>query len=220
MIISSFKLYVTYHCYIMNQAKTATNLTFLKEAEKVITYCIPHCRYFSDSLKFIDIPLQDYWNKLLDSNIRAGTMACMWCMKAQVVRRLSVAFFKWKYTGAAVPTAQNSEINHKSLKPQEIPMSAVLANAISLMNQLKESEVERDLSTQLFMSPSASVQVANEVATSILQQDLQQQHHLVPPGGSFRWESRRSRASSFGPADAPAAAAAQLQEEGEQSTAL
>jgi hypothetical protein len=149
---------------------------------------------------------QDYWNKLLDSNIRAGTMACMWCMKAQVVKRISVAFFRWKYgVSKSAGTGGNNSLfsspTHKSSlsSPHGAPMSAVLAHAISVANHIKRQEVESELNfspisgteSHIFRSPSASVQAANAAATSVLQHDLQ----IMPPP-LFPWHERR-RAGSF-----------------------
>lgn len=39
---------------------------------------------------------QDTWNKLLEANIRFGTTACLWCIKTQMVKKLSLAFHRWK----------------------------------------------------------------------------------------------------------------------------
>lgn len=144
------------------QVKSTNSLPFLKESEK------------------------DYWNKLLDSNIRAGTMACMWCMKAQLVKKTSLAFHRWKFvvarqswynnsspsksiqntasraTSSSPPQSTEKLLNHAGARP----VSAVLANAMQLVNTLKESDAERDVNTRLFASPSASVKAANAAATS------------------------------------------------------
>lgn len=39
---------------------------------------------------------KDSWNRLLEANVRSGTMACMWCIKTQVVKMQALAFNKWK----------------------------------------------------------------------------------------------------------------------------
>ena len=115
-------------------------------------------------------------------------MACMWCMKAQLVKKTSLAFHKWKFVVAKESwhirngpskhhfslTAPGSAVQSFAPLPSEHttgsvgirPVSAVLANAISLVNQLKETDAERDVNTRLFTSPSASVKAANAVATS------------------------------------------------------
>jgi hypothetical protein len=128
-------------------------------------------------------------------------------MKAQVVKRISVAFFKWKYNFAKTSEGNgSSQINtpRRASSPERsrnAPISEVLARAISLVNHVKEHEVERELkNSALFMSPSASVQAANAAATSVLQLDAQSMPTHVGSGGSvsggFSWESRR-RAGSF-----------------------
>jgi len=139
----------------------------------------------TNSLPFLKESEKDYWNKLLDSNIRAGTMACMWCLKTTYVKKISLAFYRWKLNAAKeVWRGNNSPVKgsnqYASLRtpsgsleqieerPQNSlrPVSTVLANAISLMNQLKETDAERDLNTRLFASPSASVKAANAMAAS------------------------------------------------------
>lgn len=39
---------------------------------------------------------KDSWNRLLEANVRSGTIACMWCIKTQVVRMQALAFNRWK----------------------------------------------------------------------------------------------------------------------------
>ena len=39
---------------------------------------------------------REAWNRLIDANVRSGIMACIWCMKAQVVKITAMAFHKWK----------------------------------------------------------------------------------------------------------------------------
>lgn len=140
----------------------------------------------SGNLAFMGQEEKDHWDKLVDSNIRAGTMACMWCMKAQLVKKTSLAFHKWKFAVAeltwkrsASPGRLNNSSNGKgTVDKHKIhtngPMSAVLANAINLVHHLKETEVESSLNMKLFMSPSASVNAANAAATSVLQFDTNQ----------------------------------------------
>lgn len=38
---------------------------------------------------------KEHWNRLLEANIKTGTMACVWCMKSQVVKMLAGAFHRW-----------------------------------------------------------------------------------------------------------------------------
>lgn len=39
---------------------------------------------------------KDDWNRLLEANIRSGTMTCMWIIKAQIIKILAGGFHKWK----------------------------------------------------------------------------------------------------------------------------
>lgn len=36
------------------------------------------------------------WNKLLESNLRSGTLACLWCIKSLATRRMSEIFMRWR----------------------------------------------------------------------------------------------------------------------------
>ena len=49
---------------------------------------------------------REAWNRLIDANVRSGIMACVWCMKAQVVKMTAMAFHKWK-------TVNLLDISHK-----------------------------------------------------------------------------------------------------------
>lgn len=137
-------------------------------------------------------------------------MACMWCMKAQVVKRTSVAFFRWKYGVSrssgfgfsdSLSASQFSSPARSRAASTTPRLSAVLAHAISVANHVKEHEVESELNfspgggtdSHIFRSPSASVQAANAAATTVLQHDL---HTMPPPVGSGAWQERR-RAGSF-----------------------
>lgn len=109
----------------------------------------------------------------------------MWCLKTTYVKKISLAFYRWKLNAAkevwrgntspmksfaqSVGTRTPSQsLLETDERPQNSlrPVSTVLANAISLMNQLKETDAERDLNTRLFASPSASVKAANAMAAS------------------------------------------------------
>ena len=39
---------------------------------------------------------REAWSRLVDSNVRSGIIACIWCMKAQVVKITAMAFHQWK----------------------------------------------------------------------------------------------------------------------------
>jgi hypothetical protein len=36
------------------------------------------------------------WNHLLEANMKSGTLACVWCIKAHYIKMIAVAFGKWK----------------------------------------------------------------------------------------------------------------------------
>ena len=37
------------------------------------------------------------WNRLIDSNVRRGTMTCLYCLKYSYVKKISLAFHRWLY---------------------------------------------------------------------------------------------------------------------------
>lgn len=39
---------------------------------------------------------RETWSRLVDSNVRSGIIACIWCMKTQIVKITAMAFHKWK----------------------------------------------------------------------------------------------------------------------------
>jgi hypothetical protein len=89
---------------------------------------------------------QLYWNKLIDSNIRAGTLACMWCLKAQAVKKVSLAFYKWKYTSMFNHTNSPSKSITNSAKKNG-NISSALESAVSLMSRMKSPARNVDRST-------------------------------------------------------------------------
>lgn len=94
---------------------------------------------------------QECWNKLIDANIRAGTLACMWCLKAHVTKKVSLAFYKWKYMTLAAHSplaivtspdklSQPSTVSASSSFGQEAKpgnVSVALESAVALMNRIK-----------------------------------------------------------------------------------
>jgi hypothetical protein len=90
---------------------------------------------------------QVYWNKLIDSNIRAGTLACMWCLKAQVVKKVSLAFYKWKYTSMFNPTVSPSKSIHNSANKNR-NISSALESAVSLMSRMKSPAKDINSATE------------------------------------------------------------------------
>lgn len=79
-----------------------------------------------DNKSDIDHPENEAaWNKLVETNIRAGTMACLWCMKVQVFKRLSSAFHHWKDV-----VSVNSSLSESVLLNQRQLNSDLLDNSI------------------------------------------------------------------------------------------
>ena len=99
---------------IKEKVKTASALTTLKESER------------------------KFWKELVDSNIRAGTIACLWCLKAQAIKRISGAFNKWKLLTAIKNQEENlveSNVQHKT------EISSVIDNALSIIHKYKEEGI-------------------------------------------------------------------------------
>lgn len=81
----------------------------------------------SNDLSFLKESEREYWNKLIDSNIRSGTVACIWCIKAQLLKRISMYFHRWK-----------SKVSYKKIDNTDgtvSTVSAALDNAIAVMNK-------------------------------------------------------------------------------------
>lgn len=73
----------------------------------------------------------------MESNIRAGTIACVWCIKAQLFKKLSASFNKWKLFAALTAMAE-----HKpgSMVVAEAKSADAVGDAIDLLNRYKETE--------------------------------------------------------------------------------
>ena len=81
-ICSSYQLYQHLHSsYHFISIRPSHLLSQLREA--------------SNSSVAVDAE-REAWNRLIDANVRSGIMACIWCMKAQVVKITAMAFHKWK----------------------------------------------------------------------------------------------------------------------------
>ncbi len=67
----------------------------------------------------------------------------MWCIKAQILKKVSVAFYKWKYTSMHIsnsnphPTVSTPSQKFVSSANKSGNISAALDNAMSLMSRLK-----------------------------------------------------------------------------------
>jgi hypothetical protein len=105
---------------IKEKVKSAAALTVLKESER------------------------KFWKELVDSNIRAGTIACLWCLKAQAIKRVCSAFNKWKFFAAV----KNQEvIQVESHEQHKNKISTVIDNALSLIHKYKEDGIMTQINT-------------------------------------------------------------------------
>lgn len=81
----------------------------------------------------------------MDSNIRAGSLACLWCIKAQVNKKLSSAFNKWKLNAALIgfQEKQRKELEENKRKPVQDALK-ILSNhkdgETSFLSRLVEAE--------------------------------------------------------------------------------
>lgn len=48
-----------------------------------------------------ELPL---WQELIDSNLRSGTIACLWCLRTLFLRRVSRAFHRWRVNTLVPPS--------------------------------------------------------------------------------------------------------------------
>jgi hypothetical protein len=91
---------------------------------------------------------KEHWQKLVDSNIRSGTLACLWCLKAQYVKKLSMAFSKWRLFSAlrAMEMKKETSLEYSNNagdfgdNDDDSPRKAAsiaLQNAIEVMNRIK-----------------------------------------------------------------------------------
>lgn len=79
-------------------------------------------------------PERKFWEDLVDSNIRAGSLACLWCIKAQVSKRLSSAFNKWKLNAALIG------LQEKMRKEQEGNKRKPIQDAVKILSNHKNDE--------------------------------------------------------------------------------
>lgn len=80
-------------------------------------------------MSFLQEPEKKFWQELVDSNIRAGSLACLWCLKAQLNKRLSAAFNKWKLNATLMA------IEEKRRKEEAEQKSKPLLEAISVLSK-------------------------------------------------------------------------------------
>ena len=69
--------------------------------------------------------------RLVEANIRVGTLACLWCLKTFCIKRLAVAFTKWKitiiedsiYEKSLIASTTGSISHHKEQRSMNIDAS-------------------------------------------------------------------------------------------------
>lgn len=74
---------------------------------------------------------------MVDSNIRAGTIACVWCIKAQLFKKLSASFNKWKLFAALKAMAEQRA---GTMVVSDLKSADAVGDAIDLLNRYKETE--------------------------------------------------------------------------------
>lgn len=102
-----------------------------------------------------------HWQKLVDSNIRSGTLACMWCLKAQYVKKLSKAFNKWRLVAAILQSRESSAPTEKRKVVDDSPRKAAslaVQNAIAVMNRIKPVHRRDNTGSRESMKDESSVQ--------------------------------------------------------------
>ena len=63
---------------------------------------------------------KEHWDRLLEAQIRSGTMACLWCIKSQVVKMLAGAFHRW-HLQIVVLSGPQSQSQSQSSSTQRRP---------------------------------------------------------------------------------------------------
>lgn len=107
---------------------------------------------------------------MLASNIRSGSLACLWCLKAQVLKKLSVAFNRWKYTSIMTnPTNSRhaTPLKHRISSSSEMSsgsVSAALNSAMQLVD-LKPSISNVPNNEQANIHPPAATPTFHPVST-------------------------------------------------------
>ena len=66
------------------------------------------------------------WNRLIDSNVRRGTMTCMYCLKYCYTKKISLAFHKWLYSLKGFSSRQPMVYNNVEYSSSE----SKLANSV------------------------------------------------------------------------------------------
>jgi phosphopantetheinyl transferase (holo-ACP synthase) len=79
---------------------------------------------------------RQFWEQLVESNIRAGTLACLWCLKAQSLKKLGSAFNKWRvFPAIQAYTAKQEEL----LLLKEREKQLVVDEAVEVLEKYQPS---------------------------------------------------------------------------------
>lgn len=93
----------------------------------------------SNEISFLKQNERKFWQDLVDSNIRAGTIACLWCLKAQLIKKTSVAFNRWKLYAAC----KGFEYKNRELADMKASLDSrendTVNNAISVLHKYRNN---------------------------------------------------------------------------------
>jgi len=85
---------------------------------------------------------REVWNRLLESNLRSGTIACLWCLKAQVIKMMGKAFRIWQrsafFAGSSVG-GRRGVASSSSASSSSSSSDPAIAVAMSLLAKLSKS---------------------------------------------------------------------------------
>jgi hypothetical protein len=136
----------------------------------------------SNQTTFLKEKERKYWQDLVDSNIRTGTLACLWCLKAQAIKKLSLAFNKWRLVSALKSYESNLLQQQSKEDPSEVV--EVMDNAISIINRYKDGGFLQTVDPETWKPNSASSPSA--------------QSKPATKGIDFPWEERRKSSDQEG----------------------
>lgn len=118
---------------------------------------------------------REQWRKLVDSNIRSGTLACLWCLKTQYVKKLSAAFNKWRLFSALTEARRQREESPRRTA------SLALQNAIDVMNRLKPLDKKNSLFSHMAEEEGEGVRQPSfrELSSALQQADPEAKRRML-----------------------------------------
>jgi len=72
----------------------------------------------------------DAWERLLDATLRSNSIACFWCLKVMVVKKLGVAFNRWRVMAAFFSISSSEKMKYEN------DLKALIANSITFTHSL------------------------------------------------------------------------------------